>query len=413
MATGVATRGNGKRTRGKGEGSIYPVSKRIKGRNGTVYTWQGWTGAVEVGDRGKRKRTTVTRKLRADVVTELRRLQDQRDKGITPDQDTTVAEYLTWWLERVTVGKGSQTPRDYRYRAELVSSRLGHVRVWRLQVDDVERWKAVMVDDAYSAGTINEALRVLRDALDYGVASEKLPRNVASFVHGVKAGYKVDDTLTLHEANDVLALSASKSDESYALWWFALAYGVRPNELFTLERSNVTLYDVAEDTPSGGKVHGVMKVVDSKTESGVRDIPLTEDAATVMRDHLARNPNGVLVFGKCDKRRVGEWWSGLLAEAGVSHRCRNCPRQAKCTHGDERPCRKCRCSSHVRRFYCARSTAATLLLEAGVDIEIVAKILGHAHSGITMKYYAKVRADLQRQGLEATPLQVHTFGDSA
>lgn len=403
-----------KRTRGKGEGSIYPVTKRITAPNGKVYNWDGWTGSVEVGERGKRKRATVTRKHRGDVVGELRRLQDQKAKGITPDQDINVRDYLVWWRERAVVGKSARTAEAYRYRCELISSRIGHLRVWRLQVDDVERWKRAMVDEGYSPTMINEALRVLRDALDFGVASQKLPRNVASFVDGVKRGYRVDDTLTLDEANRALEVSAANQDPDYALWWFALSYGVRPNELFTLARSNVALYDVPEETNSGGKIYGLMKVVDSKTESGLRDIPLTEAAATVMGDHLARAPESVYVFCQANgkqlgKQRVGLNWDALMRQVGVAHKCQKCPKQATCTHGNDRPCKRCRCSSHRRRFYCSRHTAATLLLEAGVDIEIVAKILGHAHSGITMKHYAKVKADLQRQGLEATPLKVHTF----
>jgi len=38
----------------------------------------------------------------------------------------------------------------------------------------------------------------------------------------------------------------------------------------------------------------------------------------------------------------------------------------------------------------ARHTGATLLLNSGVDIEIVAKILGHSSTRITREVYAKL-----------------------
>jgi integrase len=53
----------------------------------------------------------------------------------------------------------------------------------------------------------------------------------------------------------------------------------------------------------------------------------------------------------------------------------------------------------VRRFHVSRHTAATLLLEAGVPLEVVSAILGHANISMTADIYAKVRSDLKRRGL--------------
>ena len=40
-----------------------------------------------------------------------------------------------------------------------------------------------------------------------------------------------------------------------------------------------------------------------------------------------------------------------------------------------------------------------MLLEAGVELEVVSAILGHSNIGITAGIYAKVRSDLKRKGL--------------
>jgi integrase len=49
-----------------------------------------------------------------------------------------------------------------------------------------------------------------------------------------------------------------------------------------------------------------------------------------------------------------------------------------------------------RRFHASRHTAATLMLNNGVPLEVVSATLGHAGLAITADIYAKVRADLQR-----------------
>jgi hypothetical protein len=77
-------------------------------------------------------------------------------------------------------------------------------------------------------------------------------------------------------------------------------------------------------------------------------------------------------------------WNDLLGVAGVTHMCRNCG-------SDER------CSSSVRGFHTTRHTAATMLLERGVELEVVSAILGHSNIGMTAGVYAKVRSDLKRR----------------
>ena len=54
----------------------------------------------------------------------------------------------------------------------------------------------------------------------------------------------------------------------------------------------------------------------------------------------------------------------------------------------------------MRRFHASRHTAATLLLEAGVPLEVESAILGHSSIGVTANIYAKVRTDLKRRALE-------------
>ncbi len=52
------------------------------------------------------------------------------------------------------------------------------------------------------------------------------------------------------------------------------------------------------------------------------------------------------------------------------------------------------------RFHDLRHSAATLLLEQGVELVVIKELLGHAHIGITATVYAHVRLRLQRDAID-------------
>ncbi|MFJ2777928.1 tyrosine-type recombinase/integrase [Kitasatospora sp. NPDC087315] len=52
------------------------------------------------------------------------------------------------------------------------------------------------------------------------------------------------------------------------------------------------------------------------------------------------------------------------------------------------------------RFHDLRHSAATLLLEQGVELVVIKELLGHAHIGVTATVYAHVRMRLQRQAID-------------
>jgi integrase len=53
------------------------------------------------------------------------------------------------------------------------------------------------------------------------------------------------------------------------------------------------------------------------------------------------------------------------------------------------------------RFHDLRHTAATLLLESGVNPKIVSEMLGHAHISITLSLYSHVTPHMQQLAADA------------
>jgi integrase len=343
--------------RGRGEGSIY---RRADGY---------WVGQVEAGHypNGRRRRARVVRRRRADVLAEMDRLRRVARSGRTPTPQT-VERFLTWWIEEVKATTiAPKTLRTYRTVAKLwVGPHIGTVRLDKLRVTHVQDMVNALRRQDLSPRVVNQTLKLTRQALRYAVGTRLIDHNPAEHVRGVPVVGGADVALTADEARAVLTIAST--DSLYALWWLALKYGLRIGELLELRWSDV----------DGDELH----VRRSKTAAGTRTLPLIPEARRVLRDHRETSrrrevlPIDGYVFCRpdgrpIDERRIGERWHELLDEAGVEH----------------------------RRFHATRHTAATLLLEAGVPLEVVSAILGHANLAITADIYAKVRGDLKRRGL--------------
>jgi integrase len=341
--------------RGRGEGSIY---RRADGY---------WVGQVENGHypNGRRRRSRVVRRRRTDVLSEMDRLRRTAQAGIDSGRHRTVEQFLGWWIEEVKAGTiAPKTLRNYRAVANLwVNPHIGTVRLSKLRVTHVQTMVNDLRRQGLSPRVVNLTLKVLRQALKYAVGTRLIDHNPAEHVASVPVSNGADVAMTADEAKAVL--DTASDDTLYALWWLALKYGLRIGELLELRWS---------DIDDGG-----LHVRRSKTAAGTRTLPLIPEAKRVLREH--RNAQRVAHFegyvfcradGRpIDERRIGERWTQLLADAGIEH----------------------------RRFHATRHTAATLLLEAGVPLEVVSAILGHANLAITADTYAKIRGDLKRRGL--------------
>lgn len=356
-----------KATRGKGEGSIFQLASGY------------WCGSVEAGryPTGGRRKTRVIRKRKEDVIAAM---GDLRNGRITDRR--TVDTYLTFWLNDVIATEvTAETLRQYRNRLARVRPIIGHYQLAKLTKTHVQGLAARLAETyPRSPRTRSSTLTTLRQALWWAVP-DLIPTNPAERVKGPKAAKgDTDDTLTADQAKAVLA--AADGEWCEAMIWLALNYGLRLGELAGLRWSDI------------GADELTIRRSTTKTDAGHRTIPLTPEAKAMLAKHRRSSAVAALsgaVFTSQHGRPVSptsarRYWNAALTKAGVPHLCRNC--------GSDDAC-----STAVRRFHSSRHTAATLLLEAGVPLEVVSAILGHSNIQITADLYAKVRADLKRKGL--------------
>lgn len=354
----------GKRRRGHGEGSVY---QRADGY---------WVASVEAGhyQNGKRRRARIVRRTKKAVLAELDDLKRRGAAGLV-GRDPAVGEFVDWWIENVAapkVAESSLTAYRARWRVWVKPKAIARLQLRKLRATDVQQWLNDLTAQGIGAASRNSARVLLSSALHYAHGVGMVDRNVVSFVAGAKAPRR-DDALTTEEAGAVL--TAARGDRLEAVWVLALKYGMRPTELMALKWSDVDL--------DAGK----LKVAKAKSAAGVRDLPLLAGTLEALKAHRRRQNAERLeagplwqdtghVFTRPDglptyHRLLNKSWHSLMAKAEVA---------------DRRP-------------YATRHTAATMLLEADVPLEVVSAILGHSGISITADVYAKVRADLKRRGL--------------
>jgi integrase len=171
---------------------------------------------------------------------------------------------------------------------------------------------------------------------------------------------------------DELAAVVAAADARGGCWpaFFRLAAdaGLRPQEMAALA--------LADFDPAAGTVtirravcRTTNEVKDTKTDAGRRTIPLAPPTLAALREWLAARPRGRGEFlfppklgGHWRLRNLDRWgYAPVIAAGGV----RMTP-------------------------YTLRHTMATLLLNAGVSLKVVAARLGHASPALTLKTYAHV-----------------------
>jgi integrase len=322
---------------------------------------------------GRRRRQTVRARTKDEVQVKLRQAQSRRDEGLPAiDATTSTADWLNWWVDNVV--SGSVSPRtETEYRGAIrnwVIPHVGRVSLAKLGPEHVVRMMRALEAQGLAPRTRIFARAVLRRGLRQAEQWGKVQRNAAALVDApAKGATHLDDALDVTEAAAVLQTASGDRLEAMAV--LVLATGLRKGEALRLRWEDVDL-DAA-----------TLTVVESKTDAGERTIGIPPFVVAALRSHRARQAAERLAARWwADKRLVFttpfgtaihptsalRWWHNLTIAAGVGR----------------------------RRFHASRHTAATLMLNNGVPLEVVSATLGHAGLAITADVYAKVRPELQR-----------------
>lgn len=371
--------------RGNGEGSI---RKRQDGR---------WEARLVYLDGARTVRRSMYGKTRAAAAKALRDAIRRRERGERQRDDTTRA--AVFWDEWLTGIAGSLRPASVRRYRQVVNDHLtpclGPLRLCDVAPHHVQTFYAQRLAVGLSPATVRLIHFVLHRSLEQAVRWGRVSRNVSDLVDVPRLPRAEAQSLTADEARRALELA--EEDRLYPLLVLALTAGPRRGELIALrwadvdlDKHTVCIRHTMQPSPAGPLLS------EPKSASSRRTIQLGTLATESLRIHKARQVerrllsgelwvDGDFVFtsdtgGSLPPMAVTRTWAALLRAAGIVH----------------------------MPFHATRHTAASLMVDAGVNPRVAAERLGHATVAMTLDRYSHLSDSVRRAAATAIDAVITT-----
>jgi integrase len=357
-------------------------------------------GSANVGyGPSGRRRKVVYGQTQAEVRDKLRKLLVQLDSGVPlPDDRLTVGDVLERYLRDVVPGRvAASTADNYSTLARLhLIPALGRVKLSKLTPGDVQGFLRSNLEAGYSASTVRALRKLLVQAIGQAERWGLVARNVAALTDGPKLTTREGRSLTPDEARKLL--DAVLGDRLEACYVLLLSLSLRRGEALGLSWADLDLERGIVRIRRALKKEGSSVVLgEVKTAGSRRAVNLPDQVVVLLRAHRARQAQELLALGAgrsdgdlvfttpvgtpIDPDNFAKRFAAITQRAGLGR-------------------------WHVHEL---RHSAGSIMLAAGVPLDVVSKVLGHASIRITADVYGHVM-DPQRQHAADTMGAV-LFGD--
>lgn len=383
--------------RANGEGSIY--KRESDGR---------YVGALSYEDpaTGKNSRKVFYGKTRAEVRTRLREASDRLEEGQpVSDSKATVSQWLQHWAATTLAASDRKESTRSLYRTlaakHLMPEPFGALRLDKLKPSDIEalvlrlraRTRQARAEDggevevrALSDSTIRTTYTVLRSALDGAVRDGLLARNPAAVIR--RPGVERTEARHLSPAEVRRLLSAAESSRYHSALVVIAATGIRRGECLALRWADVD-FDAGILKVRGtlSRIGGKLTVTEPKTDRSRRVLPVSPVTAVLL---TAQRKAQI-----AERLHAGSAWTDtghvFTTESGQPVDPRNLYRVVQTAAA--------RAGLKDVGVHSLRHSAATAMLEAGVNIKAVSDLLGHSSVSITGDIYGHTSDDSARAAI--------------
>ncbi|MGP6175384.1 tyrosine-type recombinase/integrase [Corynebacterium sp. A21] len=360
---------------------------------------------------GKPNRTKVSSRSKNECIRKSQeRLKEMVNGEWRPGRKPTVAQWMDEWLEEIAPEKRNhRTMANYRgFTANHIVPSIGGRKLNELTPRDIRGMHTDIREKGLSGRTTQQVHALLSRALKDAVREGIIATNPCDQMDRPVAKMQIAKSLSAVEAKAVIQHAANSDDPMATRWIAALLTGARQGELLGLTWDRVNLMegtiridrqlDVMPCTHGCGQrkydrwpcgrvaaSHCPDLIIDfdtgpddivqiqqnrvwrsPKTRDSVRIIPIPHALKVALvfhhRETWVENPAG-LVWTNPDGSPVGRRsdtnrWKQLLKDAGVGH----------------------------VKLHGARHTMVSLMLDMGVDPEIIRQIVGHSTITSTRGY---------------------------
>lgn len=331
-----------------------------------------WEGRAMVPDGAggkKEKAKTFDTKTEAVEWRERQRVDVGRGRYVDPDAGkVTVEEYAVPWLANKAIAETSREQMESRFRCH-VFPHLGKLQLAQVKPSGLQAWLRG-IENSLAPGTVKVIFANVSEMLNAAVDDGLILTNPAAKTSvRPKRGPKKE--IEIWTPDEVRRVIEAMPEPYAAIAAVAAGCGLRQGEAFGLRRQDIHFLARRIDVVQQVKLErGKLRTDVPKHHSVRRDIPLPDFAATLLAQRIERHTreDEELVFLTRERKMLNrnyfnpKIWKPAVIRAGIDeHR---------------------RFSFHTLRHFFASAT-----LEEGISPATVAKYLGHADPGYTLRVY--------------------------
>lgn len=368
------------------------MGKNLKGKELGEGLSQRKDGRYMARYKGK-CRYAETEKEARTVYRQL--VQDVESHAYVNKSALTLAEYFEEWLAGRSDIKGS-SKTNYKAWFKWLSEVMGKEKLQQIEKADVRKLQAKLVKDGKRPATVNRAIGLLFQIMKQAKQDGIITVNPCEGIKAIKEKREKKAVNTIHRAltkeEQAAFMEAAKGEWLYNMIDFMLRTGVRSGEARGLRwrdidgkkglihvRNNRTFDENGKDvndTP--------------KTETSVRDIPMTADVREILnrqRKQCWEMFGNVQGLNDPVFKSIHNTWVDRNSLNRAFQRILD--QMVKNGKGIE-----------PIKPHALRDTFATRAIEAGMNPQTLKTILGHSSLAMTMDLYAHVLPDTKREEME-------------
>ena len=314
------------------------------------------------------------------------RLRDSYLDAVRNPAPMTFAQVAEAWQEAHWPEIGPGTRSTYQACLERAVNEAGDATLADIGAGEIQAVLLRMAAQGYSARTVKAQKVVYNLIFKHAIIQGLTTFNPVTAV-SVPTG--LPKTTREAPEDDVIQRIQDGLDLTFGLFAFFLLYtGCRKGEALAMQWTDID-FDARQIRVARSIAfdRGRPYVKAPKTRAGVRQIPLLPDLA----DALAplRQKSGYLFHREngepLDSKTYERWWKHYCKDAGF---CTYQPEPRRDKNGRPYTYHKCTLTLTAHQL---RHGYATMLYEAGVDVQLAKTLLGHADISVTQGIYTHIR----------------------
>lgn len=338
-----------------------------------------WECTIMTGfqKNGKRQYKSFYGKTQRETKNKVKEYRDLEKAGLNMNVAPTFGEWAQKWYDGYAGQVSPTTYESYRYTLRLLKEVFGEKLLRQIKVSDVEEFLKDMTKDGTRFSQATKCRGMLYQIMHKAQANDLILKNPVAFADKIKQRRTKSskDSFTAEEVRTLFReLPDDKLGNSIRL---LLLTGMRVQEMLPLEKEYI-----AEDgsciyvRQAVKLVKGNVSIGGPKSECGTRNIPIPQAYHGLVRK-LREDCDPYLWTAKDGAKPFDP-----------SHFRRNFKALLETIDG-------------VRVFppHCCRHTYVSQMQAAGVSIETIQSIVGHAEIDMT-EHYLHVQAEVKKDAAE-------------